>query len=75
MQQNNLKKSFKFAFRTALYVTLFTTGLVALFLYYFHALNWQIIFFPAICFPLCFAIVQYRVERFIYRRVKKYTMI
>ena len=71
MQQNNLKKSFKFAFRTALYVTLFTTGLVALFLYYFNALNWQVIFFPVICFALCFAIVQYRVERFIYRRVKK----
>jgi len=71
MQQNNLKKSFKFAFRTALYVTLFTTGLVALFLYCFHALNWQVVIFPVICFPLCFAIVQYRVERFIYRRVKK----
>ncbi len=71
MQKNNLKKTYKFAIRTALYVTLFTTLLVSVFLYYYHTFNWQIIFFPLICFPLCFVIVQYRVERFIYRRVKK----
>ena len=71
MQKKDLKKSYKFALRTALYVTLFTTLLVSVFLYYFHSLNWQVVFFPLICFPLCFAIVQYRVERFIYRRVKK----
>ena len=28
-------------------------------------------FFPIICFPFCFFIIQYRVERFIYRRVKQ----
>jgi len=71
MQKNNLKKSYKFALRTALYVTLFITLLVSSFLYYFHTFNWQVVFFPLICFPLSFAIVQYRVERFIYRRVKK----
>jgi len=71
MQKSNLRKTYKFAFRTALYVTLFSTLLVSLFLYYYHTFNWQVIFFPLICFPLCFAIVQYRVERFIYRRVKK----
>ncbi|MFC0603147.1 sensor histidine kinase [Winogradskyella pulchriflava] len=71
MQKNNLKKTYKFALRTSLYVTMFTTLLVSVFLYYFHSFNWQVIFFPIICFPLCFAIVQYRAERFIYRRVKK----
>lgn len=71
MQKNNLKKTYKFAIRTSLYVTIFTTLLVSVFLYYYHTFNWQIIFFPLICFPLCFVIVQYRVERFIYRRVKK----
>jgi two-component system phosphate regulon sensor histidine kinase PhoR len=50
---------------------MFTTLLVSVFLYYYHTFDWQVIFFPIICFPLCFAIVQYRVERFIYRRVKK----
>ena len=71
MQKNNLKKTYKFAIRTSLYVTIFITLLVSVFLYYYHTFNWQIVFFPLICFPLCFAIVQYRVERFIYRRVKK----
>ncbi|MDN3491352.1 sensor histidine kinase [Winogradskyella bathintestinalis] len=70
-QPKSLKKTYKFAFRTALYVTLFTTALVFTFLYYYHSFHWQLIFFPIICFPLCFAIVQYRVERFIYKRVKK----
>ncbi|MFP4844880.1 sensor histidine kinase [Winogradskyella sp. PE311] len=71
MQKTNLKKTYKFALRTSLYVTVFITLLVSVFLYYFHTFNWQVVIFPLICFPLCFAIVQYRVERFIYRRVKK----
>jgi len=71
MQKNNFKKTYKFALQTSLYVTMFTTLLVSVFLYYYHTFIWQVIFFPLICFPLCFTIVQYRVERFIYRRVKK----
>lgn len=71
MQKNNLKKTYKFAIRTSLYVTIFTTLLVSVFLYFYHTFNWQIVFFPVICFIMCFLIVQYRVERFIYRRVKK----
>ena len=71
MRKSNFKKTYKFAFRTSLYVTLFTTLLVGVFFYTFHSFIWQIILFPIFCFPMCFAIVQYRVERFIYRRVKK----
>lgn len=71
MQSNNFKKSYKFALRTAFYVTLFSTVLVGLFLFYFKVLSWQIVFYPIICFILCFGIIQYRVERFIYRRVKR----
>lgn len=71
MHKKSLKKTYKFAVRTSLYVTLFTTLLVSVFLYYYHTFNWQVIFFPLMCFPLCFLIIQYRVERFIYRRVKK----
>ena len=69
--QKNFKKTYKFALNTALYVTLFTTLLVSVFLYYYHSFNWQVVFFPLICYPLCFFIIQYRVEKFIYRRVKK----
>ncbi|WP_339623129.1 ATP-binding protein [uncultured Winogradskyella sp.] len=71
MQHKNLKKSYKFAVRTSLYVTLFTTLLVSVFLWYYHTFNWQVVFFPIVCFVLCFIVVQYRVERFIYRRVKQ----
>jgi two-component system phosphate regulon sensor histidine kinase PhoR len=71
MHKKSLKKTYKFALRTSIYVTLFTTLLVSVFLYYYHTFNWQVIFFPLMCFPLCFLIIQYRVERFIYRRVKK----
>jgi two-component system phosphate regulon sensor histidine kinase PhoR len=71
MQKKNFKKTYKFAMRTSLYVTIYITLLVSVFLYYYHTFNWQVVFFPIICFPLCFVIVQYRVERFIYRRVKK----
>ena len=71
MQHKTLKKSYKFALRTALYVTLFTTLLMGAFLYYYHVINWHFVFYPVICFPFCFLIIQYRVERFIYRRVKK----
>jgi len=71
MQKKNLKKTYKFAIRTSLYVTFFATLLVSVFLYYYHTFKWQVIFFPILCFPLCFAIIQYRVEHFIYRRVKK----
>ncbi|WP_299102268.1 ATP-binding protein [uncultured Winogradskyella sp.] len=71
MQNTNFKKSYKFALRTALYITLFSSLLVCVFLYVLHSLHWQVIFYPLICFPLCVVIIQYRVERFIYKRVKK----
>ncbi|WP_040756731.1 sensor histidine kinase [Winogradskyella psychrotolerans] len=71
MHHKNLKKSYKFALRTALYVTLFTSLLVGVFLNYYHIINWHFVFYPFVCFPFCFIIIQYRVERFIYRRVKK----
>ena len=71
MQKNNFKKTYRFALQTSLYITLFATFLMSVFLYYYYTFTWQVIFFPLVCFPLCFAIVQYRVERFIYRRVKK----
>jgi len=69
--QKNFKKTYKFAIRTSLYVTIFTSTLLSLFLQYYYSLSWHVVLFPLICFALCFLIIQYRVERFIYRRVKK----
>ncbi|MCA0131550.1 sensor histidine kinase [Winogradskyella alexanderae] len=71
MQKSNLKNTYKFAIRTSLYVTVFTTLLVSVFLWYYHSFSWHLIYFVPVCYILCFIIIQYRVERFIYRRVKK----
>ena len=69
--RSNFKKTYKFAFKTALYVTLFATSFVVVFLHYFFSLNWQVVFFPLTCYIFCFVIIQYRVEHFIYKHVKK----
>lgn len=70
--QKKLKKTYKFAFKTSLYLTLFLTLIMSVFLYYSNAINWLFLSgFSIICFCISFVTVQYRVERFIYRRVKK----
>lgn len=67
-----LKKSYRFALRSALYITLFTTALLVALLYFFEIKNWLLpVVFMVICYTFCFFILQIRVERFIYRRVKK----
>jgi two-component system phosphate regulon sensor histidine kinase PhoR len=67
-----LKKSYKFALRSSLYITLFTTSILVALLYFFGITNFVVpILFMAICFTFCFFIIQFRVERFIYRRVKR----
>ncbi|MEP5340906.1 MAG: ATP-binding protein [Algibacter sp.] len=67
-----LKKSYKFAFKTSLYITIFITLFMSVFLYYFFAFKvLPIIVFTVCCYSFSFFVIQYRVERFIYRRVKK----
>ncbi|WP_298556463.1 ATP-binding protein [uncultured Algibacter sp.] len=70
--QAKFKKSYRFAFRTALYITLFTTLLMSVFLYYYDILKWYYPLMFSICiFSFSFIIIQFNVERFIYKRVKK----
>ncbi|MBQ0786026.1 MAG: sensor histidine kinase [Oceanihabitans sp.] len=70
--QRKLKKTYKFAFKTASYITIFLTLLMSVFLYKFYILDWiQIVFIALACFVFSFIIIQYRVEQFIYKRVKK----
>lgn len=72
MQQKKLKKTYKFAYKTSLFVSFFLTLIVSVFLYITKSDYWLFsILFLIICFLACFFIIQYRVERFIYRRVKK----
>ncbi len=66
------KKTYRFAVISALYITIFSTAIVALLTYHFFEFS--------IAFCLCygfitavfsFLVLQYRAEKFIYRRVKK----
>lgn len=68
----NFKKTYKFAVKSAFYISLFSTAFLAVMLYYFLILNWNfIVIFSIALFIFSFFVLQYRVERFIYRRVKK----
>lgn len=68
----NVKKTYKFAFRTSSYISLIMTLILGVFLYHFAYNFWWIIFpFLLLIFSLSFLIIQYRAEKFIYRRVKK----
>ncbi|MEH6534950.1 MAG: ATP-binding protein [Psychroserpens sp.] len=70
--QNKLKKTYRFSFITSLYITIFLTFLSSVFLYILHSVDvLYLISFAVFTYVLTFIVIQYRVERFIYRRVKK----
>lgn len=70
--QNKLKKTYRFAFKTSLYITFFLTLLSSVFLYLLHSVDiLYLVSFALFTYVLSFIVIQYRVERFIYRRVKK----
>ncbi len=67
-----LRKSYKFALRSSLLITTFLTGLFSTFLLYKGQMDWLFtLLFAILCFGAAFLVIQIRVERFIYRRVKK----
>ena len=67
-----LKKSYRFAVRSSFYISIVITLVLATLLWAFGQFNWLLllVFWP-ISFLGSFLVVQSRVERFIYRRVKK----
>lgn len=69
--QKKIKKSYKFAIKTTWYVTLLLTVVLSVFLFFTNAFNmWVVLGFLIISYAISFFIIQYRVERFIYQRVK-----
>ena len=67
-----LRKSYKFAFWSSLSITGCLTALFVAFQVYKNQIDWVfIILFALVCLGVSFTIIQIRVERFIYRRVKK----
>jgi two-component system phosphate regulon sensor histidine kinase PhoR len=66
------KKSYRFALVSSLYITCFSAGLIVALEYFFQSISW--IFILSFVFSIyffSFFVLQYRVEHFIYRRVKK----
>lgn len=70
--QINFKKTYRFAVKSSLYITLFSTGLVSLLLHFFLTFSLEFVAYFAVSIAaFSFFVIQYRVEHFIYRRVKK----
>lgn len=68
----NLKKTYKFSVISTLYMTLFSTAMVVMLTSLFSEFSFRLcIYFATATAIFTFFILQYRVERFIYRRVKK----
>ncbi|PKD20662.1 histidine kinase [Salegentibacter salinarum] len=66
------KRSYKFAIKTSLYITLFLSVVLAGFAYFTSGfLTGPFFAFIFITYLVCFFIIQYRVEHFIYKRIKK----
>lgn len=65
------KRSYKFALNTSTYITIFLTGLIALYEHIQLEIDLTSIFiFALVCFLFSFLIIQLRIEYFIYKRVK-----
>jgi two-component system phosphate regulon sensor histidine kinase PhoR len=67
-----LKKSYKFAFRSALFIAAVLTSSLGFFLWYKSIFDWIfIVIFAMTSFGISLFIVQLRIEKFIYRRIKR----
>lgn len=70
--QKKIRKSYKFAVKTTSYITVVLTLLLVVFSLITKSFNiWALLGFFAISYTISFFIIQYRVEQFIYKRVKK----
>lgn len=72
----SFRKTYRFAIKSATYITLFATGFMCILAYFFFKpetqhLVWFGVAFAFSLYIFSFFVIQYRVEVFIYRRVKK----
>ena len=69
-----LRKSYRFALRSALYIALVLAAWV-IFLFFFKVLLWELwpwfLMGILFTFAISFVVIQFRAERFIYRRIKQ----
>ncbi|NNK87510.1 MAG: sensor histidine kinase [Flavobacteriaceae bacterium] len=68
----SFKKSYKFAFKSAVLISIVITLILSVFLYLFFQLEpTPLLMFMMASFILSFLIIQFRVEHFIYKRIKR----
>ena len=69
---SSLKKTYKFAGTTALLLTFLLTLFLSVFLFYIDQFNGKLIILSSLfCFVLSFILIQYRVDRYIFKRIEK----
>ncbi|MDO5104631.1 cell wall metabolism sensor histidine kinase WalK [Capnocytophaga sp.] len=67
-----LKKSYRFALKSSLLITAFSSFLLGVVIFFFGDIPlWVLIPYAVSLYGLCFFVLQYRVEKFIYKRIKK----
>jgi two-component system phosphate regulon sensor histidine kinase PhoR len=66
------RKSYRFAFRSSIYIALSATIVLYILLWSFKAMNWGLLGSASILFFITsFVTLQIRIEKFIYKRIKK----
>lgn len=66
------KRTYRFAFRTSVFITLILTFSSLVFQYFFLEITWKYTLGQCLAiFITSFFVIQYRVENFIYKRIKK----
>lgn len=66
------KKSYRFAFRSAFYITVLSGIVLGFLLWQFHFLSsWFFVCSLALIYLISFVTLQVRIEKFIYKRIKK----
>ena len=69
---SSLKKTYKFAGTTELLLTFFLTLFLSVFLFYIDQFNGKLIILSSLfCFVLSFILIQYRVDRYIFKRIEQ----
>ena len=67
-----LIKTYKFALKTALFITIILALVISFFLYAFYTINiLHVLLFSFVCYGIAFSVIQYRVQHFIYKRINK----
>ena len=66
------KKSYRFAFRSAFYIGVISFFVIGSLLWLFKMMDWMFLVIASVLiFIFSFGALQFRIERFIYRRIKK----